>query len=222
MTDIQTLRHLVLARLGSPTPLLPGERYATDSPTLERTYDRYCDFLDECYGDEPGMSQAAVDRFVTELEAVRARDVAAFYYGRDLLLGELPVFVELPASDPEPSPVPTPDESAKPAPQQPRWSRKPRVDAPRLRQRVLDCLGRPSGVLPGESYVLGSSPELDRMRELIDRLEYGELSQRTVDEAIHILLDLRERDWEAFCFGRAELLSMLPIQLELSGLASRS
>jgi hypothetical protein len=62
--------------------------------------------------------------------------------------------------------------------------------------------------------MLTSTPELMEMISYFDDLEHR-LDVRVIDEAIERLEVMRGRDWEAFYYGRNELLSLLRVELEL-------
>jgi hypothetical protein len=220
-TTIEASRQLVLTRLGAPRPLLPGARYRHDSPRCWRVDDRYGRYFEESAADPT----QELERFIAFLEGEREHDYQAFHYGRELLLEDLPVHVEYPREDPEPGFGPTEPTPASPR-KLPRWSRRKAAKptkqeqaaalSARLRARVLERLGRPRGSLPGEATVLTSSPAVDEISAQIDELAHRTLSEAAVDEAIDRIAALRERDWQAFCHGRDELLSLLPIELEPS------
>ena len=202
-------RQLVLARLGTPAPLRPGERYRYRSPRREAVYRRFDRYIEESL---IARRPNALASFIAARELERERDSDAFQYGRELLLDNLEIYVEFPESDPEPTADPLPPTRSR---ELPRWSRRRPAKTPKqLRAIVLEKLGRPHPRLPGESYLIRSGVALDEVRELIDSLEYAPLSRAVLEDAIARIAP-RERDWEAFCFGRAELLSLLPVELEL-------
>jgi hypothetical protein len=222
-TTIEASRQLVLARLGAPLPLLSGARYRYDSAQIRQIYERYGQYIDDALmgGGDP---EEALDHFIAFLEGQREHDYVAFHYGRELLLDHLSVPIECPCDDPEPDEAPSESNLASPPPPRelPRWSRrkpKRREAAPlaqvRLRARVLDRLGRPYGRLPGEGIMLTRSPALGEMIAYFDDLQYRTTGEGVVDEAIERVAALRERDWQAFYYGRDELLSLLPVELEL-------
>jgi hypothetical protein len=212
MSSIHAARQLVLARLGTPAPLRAGERYRYRSPRLEAVYRRFDRYIEEALITR--RPSALVD-FIVALEAERERDYEAFHYGRELLLDNLEIHVEFPQADPDPT------VAAEPLPptrscELPRWSRRRPAKTPRqLRAIVLERLGRPHPRLPGESRLIRSTVAIAEVRELIDSLEHTPLSRAVIEDAIAQIASLRERDWQAFCFGRAELLSLLPIECEV-------
>ncbi|MFO7562203.1 MAG: hypothetical protein R6X02_06140 [Enhygromyxa sp.] len=225
-TTIEASRQLVLARLGAPLALLSGARYRHSSARCPQIYERYGQYVDDSLmGEDP---KQALDHFIAFLEREREHDYDAFHYGRELLLGDLSIEVECPSDDPEPGEGPEPEPEsrlASPPPRRklPSWSRRkpakrksaaPLRYAP-LRARVFERLGRPQGRLPGEATMLTSSPALLETFAYFDELEYRAISEQVVDEAIERLAALRERDWQAFYYGRNELLSRLPVELEL-------
>lgn len=213
--DIDTARQLVLARLGAPCPLLPGESHCYRSANRARIYERFDAYIDEAlFRDRP---EQALEDFLGFLEGERERDYEAFHFGRDLLLNNLETYVELPESDPEPSVAPVDPSDDVGRRKLPRWSRrKPaRAKPHQLRARVLGRLGRPTGRLPGEGYMLMGNPALDRIQEHFDGIEYMPITERMVDEGIALLASMRERDWQAFCVGRERLLGLLPCEVEL-------
>ena len=200
MTDFQALRDHVLARLGSPVPTLPGEHLR--APSSDWAYDRWEDFCDETDGE---VDLEAVEAFTADLEAVRESDPAAFEAGRTMLLGSLPVFVEL-TDDAETDPP----SAIRATPARGRLGANQKIA--RMRARVLERLGRPQGSLPGEGYSLRDSPALMQVRSLCEALEY-QLDERNLDRVIEQLAALRLRDPQAFCFGRIELLRLLPVEV---------
>lgn len=220
MTDtIQASRQLVLARLGSPLPELPGETYQHRTPERGRIYARYGQFVDQAFmNDQP---EQALESFVAFLEAERETNYEAFYFGRELLLADLPVDIEYPSDDPDPAAF-APASTTAERRELPGWSRrKPARRKPasrkieQLRARVLERLGRPHGQLPGECVLLTSSPALDQVEEYFEPFEYAPINERQIDRAIERLAALREYDWQAFYHGRERLLSLLPVKLEL-------
>jgi hypothetical protein len=201
MTDFQALRTFVFSRLASPERLLPGEHYRAGTPSSNWGYRRWEQYLDD---NDYKTSAEGVARFVEDLEAMRGRDFRAFHYGRGMLLGELPIMV-----DPDPVFAPEPPSTTKVQVR----SRAQLVVA-RLREKVIQRLGRPTGTLPGESFYLVDSSGVWAMVQLHDHLE-SDISERAIDRAIEQIAALRERDRPAFDFGRNGLLEQLSVQLEL-------
>ena len=216
MSSIHAARHLVLARLGAPKPLLPGERIVHRSPQLERIYRRYEQYIDE--GVIAGRLAEAIESFVRFLEAERERDFDAFDYGRELLLANLEVHVEHPPAPSEHGPGSRPAPVARRSRKRLRLFRhsSPASKHAAMRQRVLDALGCPEPRLPGECYLLDGGPALHEAMSLCDRLEEQPLTPRVLDEVISCIARLRRRDWQAFCLGRSTLLELLPCAVELA------
>lgn len=226
MTDTHSSRQLVLARLGTPAAQLPGESYRHSAPTRERIYARYGEYIDMALLED--RPEQALEEFLVFLEAERERDYEAFHYGRELLVADLYDHIEYPSSDPDPQPV-APPLIAVARQKLPRWSRrKPARDRPgcvkpqQLRARVLERLGWPHGFVPGECTLLTDSSALDEVRIYFDQFDYLPITESLVDDAIERLVAMREREWQAFCYGRNELLSLLPITVDLPTPASEA
>ncbi|WP_146158473.1 hypothetical protein [Enhygromyxa salina] len=221
MTDIQTHRQLVLARLGAPAAQISGESYRHRSRELDRIYDRFGEYVDESVIE--GRPEQALESFITYLEAEREHDYEAFHYGRELLLDDLCVYVERPTSDPDPEPVAVPSTTETRA--LPRWSRRTSARGARgargkfkpalLRARVLEQLGHPHGRIPGEGWILDGTAALDEITEYFDQFDYTPFTAAHLDEALERLIAMRERDFQAFYYGRGELLGLLPIKVDV-------
>lgn len=237
MSAIHASRQFVLDRIGTPAAQLPGESYRHNAQVRERIYDRYDQYIDEALLQR--RPEQALESFLVFLEAERDRDYEAFHYGRELLLGDLSIHVQYPRTDPEPQPKPNPSGESQPQVaatsvalrKLPRWSRrkparprgKPcRFGIEHLRARVLQRLGWPHGSIPGECALLTGSDALTEITEFFDQFDSAPITEALVDEAIERLTVLRERDWDAFCYGRTELLGLLPVTVDVPVPASGS
>lgn len=209
MPDFHTLRDHVFARLGSPEPLLPGERYRTGNHSTDWAHRRWEAYLDAVEDHGFATDLALVEEFVAELEAKRARDFRAFHHGRSLLLSELPVLVDAPHLAADLDAPPTDPHVAHVA-----VGGLGHAKIMRRRRAVLTRLGRPPGWLPGENYVFDDCPHYLDVLARIEALEFDR-SDRSLDAAIEWVAGLRARDPQAFWLGRKELLGLLPITVEI-------
>jgi hypothetical protein len=92
MTDNFAIRQEILDRLGTPEPELPGVMFMG-------TGTKWCWELEQMFDDlcmQNVHDRKVLERVITKLEQVRARDYQAFYLGRSELLTMYPVYHELP------------------------------------------------------------------------------------------------------------------------------